>query len=87
MQIGRIIGATRVAGVEQGYKGLPIRDELVRNGTGKEIPCMTTAWIPDPAELAALNAGASVHVMILGTIPPPMKVGVGEAPTSDLTAP
>ena len=70
-----IAGATRVCGKAQGYLGLPVRDEL--NGT---FPCMITAWTPSPGELAAINAGASVHVMILGTAPPPMRVEVGPVP-------
>jgi hypothetical protein len=41
---------------------------------------MVTAWKPTPAELEALNAGASVHVRILGQIPPPMNVMVGPVP-------
>jgi hypothetical protein len=30
---------------------------------------MITAWLPTPAELAALNAGAAIHVRILGQRP------------------
>jgi hypothetical protein len=78
MLIGRIEGATRVVGQAQGYLGLPLRDEMIHervNGPG--TPCMVTAWLPTPEELALLNAGASVHVRILGSIPPPMMVGVG----------
>lgn len=81
MQIGRIRGATRVVGKSQGYMGLPIRDEVINctvNGQG--TPSMVTAWLPTPKELAALNAGAAVHVRILGSVPPPMMVEVGEAP-------
>lgn len=70
-----IEGVTRVCGKAQGYLGLPVRDEL--SGTW---PCMVTAWTPSPAELTALNAGASVNVLILGTSPPPMKVEVGPVP-------
>jgi len=76
MQIGRIEGATAVHGKSQGYKGLPVRHEKTTDGT----PIMVTAWIPTPDELAALAAGASIHVHILGSVPPPMKVTVGEPP-------
>lgn len=81
MQVGVIEGATRIVGKSQGYMGLPIRDEVIHctvNGTG--TPAMITAWLPTPAELAALNAGAAVHVHILGCEPPPMSVAVGAIP-------
>lgn len=81
MQIGRIRNATRVLGKGQGYKGLPLRDELVNctvNGPG--TPSMVTAWLPTPKELEALNQGAAVHVRTLGVTHPPITVEVGEIP-------
>lgn len=81
MQIGRIDNATRVIGKSQGYLGLPIRDELINcavNGIG--TPSMVTAWIPTPDELAALNAGAAVHVRLLGVRHPPIMLTVGDPP-------
>lgn len=81
MQIGRIEGATRVLGKSQGYFGLPVRDELMTcsvNGDG--TPFMTTAWIPTPEEIAAILAGAPVHVRILGIAHPPIMVEVGPTP-------
>lgn len=81
MQIAMIEGATRTIGKSQGYLGLPLRDEVVQcavNGVG--TPAMVTAWAPTPDELARLNAGASVHLRILGTMHPPVMVEVGEAP-------
>jgi hypothetical protein len=81
MQIGRIEGATRVIGKSQGYLGLPLRDERINctvNGEG--TPAMVTAWLPTPEELAALNAGAAVHVRILGTQHPPIMPTVGKPP-------
>jgi hypothetical protein len=41
---------------------------------------MVTAWQPTPDELARLNAGASVHLRVLGTVHPPVMVGVGDLP-------
>lgn len=81
MQIGRIEGTTRTVGKGQGYLGLPIRDEKVNcTVNGPDTPAMVTAWLPTPDELARLNAGAAVHVRILGDIPPPMMVVVGPVP-------
>lgn len=81
MLIARIDGATRVAGQQQGFFGLPIRDELIHERIqGPSTPTMVTAWTPTPDELAALNAGANVHVRICGTVPAPMMVEVGPKP-------
>jgi hypothetical protein len=81
MQIGRISGATRVLGKRQGYTGLPVRDEIITCKVGgPDQPSMVTAWLPTPKELEALNAGAAVHVRILGIAHPPMMVEVGEVP-------
>ncbi len=41
---------------------------------------MVTAWLPTPEELAALNAGAAVHVRILGSDHPPLMLSVGDIP-------
>lgn len=81
MQIGRIRGATRVLGQAQGYMGLPVRDERINCSVGGAgTPAMVTAWLPTPKELAALNAGAAVHVRIIGTMHPPIMVDVGAIP-------
>lgn len=81
MQIGRVNGATRVLGKSQGYMGLPLRDEVVNcTVNGEQTPLMVTAWLPTPRELEALNAGAPVHVKIIGTAHPPIMVEVGQAP-------
>ena len=81
MQIVRIEGSTRIIGKSQGYMGLPIRDDAVNcSVNGDNTPTMTTAWLPTPAELSALNAGAAVHVTIVGVAHPPIIVGVGPQP-------
>lgn len=81
MMIGHVDGATRICGKAQGYLGLPLRDELITcTVSGEATLAMVTAWQPTPEELEALNCGASVHVRILGTTPPPMMVDVGPAP-------
>lgn len=84
MLFGRIDGATRTIGEAQGYQGLAIRDDIVNcEVNGPSTAMMTTAWVPTPQELEALNAGASIHVMILGTAHPPIMVGVGPTPAAE----
>lgn len=81
MMIARIAGATRILGQSQGYKGLPVRDEVIEETVnGPDTPCMVTAWEPTPDELTRLHLGAPVHVRILGTSHPPILVEVGDAP-------
>ena len=80
MEIGRIWW-TRVLGKSQGYYGLPIRDEVHNDSvTGPGTPVMVTAWFPTPDELAALNAGAPIHLTVVGTGHPPVMMGVGDVP-------
>lgn len=82
MQVGRIENATRVLGRSQGYLGLPVRDERVDCAvSGGDTPVMVTAWLPTADEIAAIVAGAPIHVRILGTLHPPIMVEVGRAPS------
>lgn len=68
-------------GKSQGYLGLPLRDELINcTVDGEGTPAMVTAWLPTPEELALLNAGASVHLRVLGTAHPPVMIEVGSVP-------
>jgi hypothetical protein len=80
MIIAHIEGATRVCGESQGYRGLPLRDVMINCSVNGVIAAMETAWEPTPDELKRLNAGAKVYVRIIGEVPPPMLVTVGEAP-------
>lgn len=81
MLIGTISGVTRVCGKSQGFLGLPLRDgQRECSVAGGVVPTMTSAWFPTPDELAALNAGAAIHVTIDGVTPAPMMVSVGSAP-------
>jgi hypothetical protein len=75
--IARIPNATRVLGKQQGYLGLPVRDE-VRNTTvdGLATPCMVTAWEPTPDELQRINEGTPIHLVLLGTQHPPVMIEV-----------
>jgi hypothetical protein len=77
MMIRRIAGATRVLGKAQGYLGLPVRDVLVNDSVnGPSTPAMETAWEPMPDELERLAEGASVVVQLLGSLHPPIMLGV-----------
>ncbi|WP_296584274.1 hypothetical protein [Xanthobacter sp.] len=88
MDIARIPGATRTIGESQGYLGLPLRDEPVHcTVNGPATPSMVTAWLPTPDEVAALMAGAAVHVRILGTAHPPIMLGVGPSGEGEGDAP
>lgn len=79
--IGHIHGCTRVLGKSQGYLGLPLRDVVIHDTVnGPETPAMETAWLPTPAELARLAAGAPVILRVLGTAHPPVMIDVGEVP-------
>lgn len=78
MIIARIEGATRVCGKEQGYTGLPIRDEIVEiEGVGA-VNFMVSAWEPTPEDITRILAGGKVHVWIAGKTPPVMRVNVGQ---------
>ncbi len=79
MDILPIAGATRTIGASQGYLGLPLRDETITcavNGPG--TPCMVTEWRPTPEEIAALVAGGTVFLRLLGRAHPPVMLGVWE---------
>lgn len=81
MLIGKIQGATRTLGLEQGYEGLPLRDESMYDPVSKcAVPVMVSSWEPTPADLAALNAGAPLHLHIVGTAHPPIMLAVGPTP-------
>lgn len=82
MLIGMIERATRVIGKSQGYRGLPLRDEPIScSVNGESTPSMVSAWQPTPDELARLNAGASVHLRVVGAVHPPVMIDVGVPPT------
>jgi hypothetical protein len=75
MLINAIEGATRRIGKSQGYNGLPLRDEIGHFG-----PQMVSSWQPTPAEIAAIVAGAPIHLTVLGSAHPPVLLAVGEIP-------
>jgi len=69
----RVEGTTRVLGKQQGYLGLPIKDEVLEDG----VEVMTSSWEPTPIELEHLNNGAPIRVQLVGVLHPPIKVEVG----------
>jgi hypothetical protein len=78
---GRIEGATNVLGAKQGYKPLYVRATNVTDPVSTNATyLLETAWTPTPEELDMLNRGASVHVGLLCSQHPPIKVGVGPIP-------
>ncbi len=80
MQIGHVAGATREIGKSQGYRGLPLRDEIINCAVNGLTPSMVSAWIPTPKEIEAIVAGAPVHLRVLGVTHPPVSIEVGEVP-------
>lgn len=81
MRVAVIEGHTRIVGEAQGFIGLPLRDEIIDEKVLGRVPSMVTAWMPTPAELEAINAGANIHVRLLCmSMHPPIIVSVGEVP-------
>lgn len=75
MIIGYIEGATRILGAPEGnpeVKPLAIRDIQYDDGTH----AVMSAWMPTPNELAAMNAGEPVYLIIFGVSMPPAYVCV-----------
>jgi len=87
MHIGRITGATRNLGAPQGWDpdkdgtcgGLPIRDEPHSPGVNR----MVSSWLPTPEEIALIQAGAPIHLLIVGSAHPPVAVSVGVPPRDE----
>lgn len=80
---GRITGSTRELGKSQGYIGLPIRDEVAKYSLlSGEINAMqmVSSWSPTPDEIERINAGASIYLIVVGQVHPPVKLEVGESP-------
>ena len=75
MMINAIEGCTRRIGKQQGYLGLPLRDEVVDG-----VPQMVSSWQPTPAEVAAIVAGAPIYLTVLGQGHPPVMLSVGTPP-------
>lgn len=90
MLIGRIPGATRFLGAPANWNEqtdthcavLPILDYDV---DGNNV--MASAWEPTPDEIAAIVAGAKVHLHIWGSGHPVVAMTVGQPPSDEGAAP
>ncbi len=71
----RIHGQTRVVGLDQRYRPLPIVD-IVTEG----VPYMLTVWHPTEDEMRRLNEGCHVQLSVMGTVHPPVKIDVTDIP-------
>lgn len=80
MIIGHIEGATRVLGKQQGYIGLPLRDEIINCSVSGPTPSMVTAWEPTPDEIEKIVKGAPILLRVIGCGHPPCMITVGEPP-------
>jgi len=67
---------TRRIGKSQGYLGLSVTDTTLGDGS----PVMMTSSQPTPKEAAAIAAGASIYLWVLGTAHPPVMLTVGDTP-------
>jgi hypothetical protein len=76
MQIVTVAGANHYYGKTDDYLALRVRiDPNPQWGMTQ-----TSAWEPTPDELARLNAGAKIHLIVCGTAHPPVALTVGHAP-------
>lgn len=81
MLVGHIDGATRQLGRSQGYRGLPIRDEVeVCGATNEKVAVMHSVWEPTPQELERLNNGGKIQLSVHGIVHPPVRLEVTEPP-------
>jgi uncharacterized cupin superfamily protein len=63
-----------IHGEAQGYQPLPVRHAEYEPG----IPMMETHWMPTADDIRKLLNGEPIRVRILGSVPPPMNVFVGD---------
>jgi hypothetical protein len=85
MEMVKLEGMNRELGAPKGWdeekhgkcEPLPVFAEVVNGHI-----CMTSAWKPSAEELASLNAGAAVALVIYGSVHPPVAVGVFEPPSN-----
>lgn len=86
---GRIADATHYLGAPKGWEPerhgdcahLPVRAEPINDG----VPSLQSVWEPTPGELALLNQGGMVRLVIIGTSHPPVALVV-DPPSTDAEA-
>ncbi|WP_219209206.1 hypothetical protein [Variovorax boronicumulans] len=73
---------TRVLGAPAGWKQeeLPCSALAITDVQVDGMPHVVSFWKPDAADLAALNAGGSIALWIVGQTMPPASVAVEPAP-------
>ena len=73
-------GETRLLGLQQGFEGLSVRDEIITlhlaNGQTAQFPCMVTTWRPSADDLANLQAGMPIRLTLMGNAHPPVRLEV-----------
>lgn len=68
-------GETRVLGEKQGYRPLPVHEEVITDAvTGDKTPVITSLWKPSPEEVAIIAGGGSIQISICGYAMPPIMV-------------
>lgn len=70
---------TRLAKDQDEFITLPVFSGYVEI-LGQMHPAMQSKWEPSADELARLNSGAPVSLIIVGTSHPPVIVGVDDVP-------
>lgn len=79
MDIKEIDGATRTIGKSQGYRGLPLRDEIITTNIGgkdREVPAMFSEWTLSEEEVHQLIKGGTIRLCVLGQSHPPVLLNV-----------
>lgn len=85
MNIALINGFVGIAGVDQGYRGLPYRRAVLEDSVnGPGTPAIQTAWLPTPDQMAVLQKGGAVLVTTLGTGIVPMSLDVEPGPLQSM---
>lgn len=80
MDIDRIPGATVMLGAPEGW------DERIDGVACNVLPAIydgqafVSQWKPTPEEIAAIFAGAPIHLHVYGDAHPPVAVTVGPTP-------
>ena len=69
----RLKNTTRVIGLDQRFKPLPVIDMV-----WGDQPIMMSCWQPTPKEIAEISEGKPICVYLGGRVHPPIMVETGE---------